>query len=66
VLAFYNCNEIVRWRNTRGFLGALPVEFHVLPLLLQGLVDAGDHDAVRLATAMPYWPIGLDAQGQWC
>jgi hypothetical protein len=35
-------------------------------LLLQWLVDAGDHDAVRLATAMPYWPVGQDAQGRWC
>ena len=47
---------------------ALALEQRVAPqdLLLQWLVDAGDHEAVEIASAMPYWPMGMDAQGQWC
>jgi hypothetical protein len=46
----------------------LPLEQRVAPqdLLLQWLVYAGNHDAVQLCTAMPYWPIGMDVQGRWC
>lgn len=46
----------------------LPLERRIAPqdVLLKWLVEAGDHDHVVLATAMPYWPIGLDAHGDWC
>lgn len=35
-------------------------------LLLQWLIDAGETELVRLLTCMPYWPIGLDENGNWC
>lgn len=35
-------------------------------LLLGWLVEAEQNDFVRLVTCMPYWPIGLDAMGNWC
>jgi hypothetical protein len=46
----------------------LPFERRAAPqdVLLQWLVDAGEEKYVALATAMPYWPIGLDDQRQWC
>lgn len=34
-------------------------------LMVQWLVDAGQTDLVRLLCCMPYWPIGLDADGNW-
>lgn len=34
--------------------------------LLGWLVEEKREDYVRLLTCMPYWPIGLDAQGNWC
>jgi hypothetical protein len=35
-------------------------------LLLQWLIDAGETELVRLIACMPYWPIGLDENGNWC
>ncbi|MEJ6784828.1 hypothetical protein [Aminobacter sp. Piv2-1] len=35
-------------------------------LLLQWLVDAEEDELVRLIACMPYWPIGMDANGAWC
>ena len=34
-------------------------------LMVQWLVDAGKSDLARLLSCMPYWPIGLDADGNW-
>lgn len=34
--------------------------------LLQWLIDDGLGDYVTLLTCMPYWPIGLDENGNWC
>lgn len=34
--------------------------------LLQWLIDAGETELVRLIACMPYWPIGLDENGNWC
>ena len=34
--------------------------------LLKWLIDHGHRDYVTLLTAMPYWPIGLDENGNWC
>jgi hypothetical protein len=35
-------------------------------LLLGWLVDREEEPLVRLLTCMPYWPIGLDENGNWC
>lgn len=35
-------------------------------ILLQWLIDAGETELVRLIACMPYWPIGLDENGNWC
>jgi hypothetical protein len=35
-------------------------------MLLQWLIDAGETELVRLIACMPYWPIGLDENGNWC
>lgn len=45
-----------------------PPADRVLPevFLLEWLADAGHTDFVTLLTAMPYWPIGLDENGNWC
>jgi len=34
-------------------------------LLLQWVVDEGDMTTAELLSAMPYWPMGLDASGHW-
>jgi hypothetical protein len=34
--------------------------------LLQWLIDAGESELVRLIACMPYWPVGLDENGNWC
>ena len=34
-------------------------------LLLQWVVDEGDMATAELLSAMPYWPVGLDADGAW-
>lgn len=34
--------------------------------LLGWLIEDRRDDAVTLLTAMPYWPIGLDDNGNWC
>ncbi len=34
--------------------------------LLKWLIDQERSDYVQLLTAMPYWPIGLDENGNWC
>lgn len=35
-------------------------------VLLRWLIEAGETELVRLVACMPYWPIGLDADGDWC
>lgn len=46
----------------------LPIEDRIPPqtLMLQWLVDDQKTDFVTLLTCMPYWPMGLDADGRWC
>ena len=34
-------------------------------LLLHWLVEDQHTEAVKVLTGMPYWPIGLSADGQW-
>ncbi len=34
--------------------------------LLQWLIDAGQPELAKLVACMPYWPIGLDENGNWC
>lgn len=47
---------------------AAPDEEKIRPeyLMVQWLIDAGETELVRLIACMPYWPIGLDADGNWC
>ncbi|KIG12825.1 hypothetical protein DB30_00988 [Enhygromyxa salina] len=55
------------WLACEAINAKLPHSARVAPerMLLAWLVD-GRHDSwVRLLTAMPYWPIGLDAEGRW-
>ena len=55
------------WLACEAINATLPLCARVAPerMLLAWLVD-GRHDSwVRLLTAMPYWPIGLDAEGRW-
>jgi hypothetical protein len=56
------------WLKCDGINKAMPIGDRVAPeqLLLQWLVDAGDTDYVTLVTCMPYWPMGVDEQGEWC
>ena len=35
-------------------------------VLLKWLVEGERTELVRLIACMPYWPIGLDAEGNWC
>lgn len=35
-------------------------------LLLKWLADLDETELLRLVCCMPYWPIGLDADGRWC
>lgn len=46
----------------------LPPDQRMLPedFLLSGLDRTRDRRSVLILTAMPYWPIGIDAQGRWC
>jgi hypothetical protein len=50
-------------RNNR-----LPPAEQVRPeyLMVQWLIDVGEAELVRLIACMPYWPIGLDENGEWC
>jgi hypothetical protein len=34
--------------------------------LLGWLIDAGRDESVEIIACMPYWPIGLDKDGNWC
>jgi hypothetical protein len=56
------------WLRCDGINKKLPLKRRVAPevVLLKWLVDAGNRDYVTLLTCMPYWPIGLDEQGEWC
>lgn len=56
------------WLGCDGVNQKLPVDQRVAPevVLLKWLADAGHRDYVTLLTCMPYWPIGLDDDGQWC
>ncbi len=56
------------WLECMKRNSALPPDQQVRPefLLLQWLIDSGETDLVRLIACMPYWPIGLDENGNWC
>lgn len=47
---------------------ALPEADRVPPAccLLGWPHEEGREEWVRLVTCMPYWPLGLDAEGRWC
>ena len=46
----------------------LPAADRIRPeiLLLRWLIDAKEAELVRLLACMPYWPMGLDENGNWC
>jgi hypothetical protein len=56
------------WLRCDDLNKELPLGDRVAPelVLLKWLADAGERDNVTLITCMPYWPIGLDEQGEWC
>jgi hypothetical protein len=49
-------------RNTWPEADEVPPEV----LMLGWLLDRDEEKFVRLLTCMPYWPIGLDENGNWC
>lgn len=56
------------WLDCEEIGKGLDPEARVRPevLLLRWLADDGHDQFVELLTAMPYWPIGLDEDGNWC
>ncbi|MET0210011.1 MAG: hypothetical protein ABW220_13285 [Burkholderiaceae bacterium] len=56
------------WLGADAINRSLPLAERVAPqdVLLTWLSEAGEEACVELTTAMPYWPLGLDADGQWC
>ena len=56
------------WLSFDEINKALPPEARVPPqvALLGWLVDEKRDEYIRLLTCMPYWPIGLDENGNWC
>ena len=56
------------WLECAAINAARPEAERVPPqvLLLGWLVETGRRDFVQLLTCMPYWPIGLDENGNWC
>lgn len=56
------------WLLCAEINAGLPEKDRVPPevLLLGWLVDEKRHDYVALVTCMPYWPLGLDRNGNWC
>ncbi|MBZ9683631.1 MULTISPECIES: hypothetical protein [unclassified Mesorhizobium] len=55
------------WLSFDELNGDLPPADRVPPqtAMLAWLVEDGRKDYVRLLTCMPYWPIGLDENGNW-
>lgn len=56
------------WLACEQINEALPDEQKIPPevFCLKWLVDIDETDLVRLLACMPYWPIGLDENGNWC
>ena len=56
------------WFRCDDLNKTLPTDRRVPPeeLLLNWLVADGEQDNVILITCMPYWPIGIDEDGEWC
>lgn len=56
------------WLRCVALNASLAEEEKVPPqeLLLGWLVQLEKNDFVRLVTCMPYWPVGIDKQGNWC
>lgn len=55
------------WLKCVDLNRTMPEEARVPPevLLLQWLLDDGHDEWVQVLTGMPYWPIGLDVNGNW-
>jgi hypothetical protein len=56
------------WLECARLNKEVPAEKGVPPhiLLLKWLIDEQENELVRLVACMPYWPIGLDENGNWC
>jgi hypothetical protein len=56
------------WLACEEINAELPAGERVRPevFCLKWLVDIGESELVRLLACMPYWPIGLDENGNWC
>jgi hypothetical protein len=56
------------WLACEEINATLPAAERVRPEIfcLKWLVDVDDAELVRLLACMPYWPIGLDENGNWC
>lgn len=66
------CGELIwtlreYWLRCDVLNRALPLEERVPPqmLLFGWVLDEGQDLWVQILTAMPYWPIGVDEDGQW-
>ena len=55
------------WLQVEELNAAAAPEDRVYPevFLLKWLIDAGHDDLVTLLACMPYWPMGLTADGRW-
>jgi hypothetical protein len=56
------------WLDCARLNAKLPEADQVPPeeLMLGWLLDRNEEKFVQLLTCMPYWPIGLDENGNWC
>lgn len=56
------------WLEVADIVADLGVSADLLPqdLLLKWPSDVRKDHVVAVITAMPYWPIGLDENGNWC
>lgn len=55
------------WLACDALNASMPEPVRVPPqsLLLGWVVDEGDDACAEILSGMPYWPIGLDRQGNW-
>lgn len=55
------------WLRTTALNEQLTADERIRPeqFLLGELLRSGDDDLVALVVELPYWPIGLDADGHW-
>lgn len=56
------------WLECADINSGMPDAAKIRPeyLMVQWLKDAGETELVRLLACMPYWPIGMNEDGEWC